>query len=103
MGKKYSRGCPVGFFSSWYRQTSDRCNPAHPNSGESGCKISTRGRRFYPRQSGVLLLIVLVTIVFMTLAALTFMSLMQVEEQACLLYTSPSPRDQRGSRMPSSA
>ena len=28
----------------------------------------------------------------------------QVEEShACLLYTSPSPRDQRGSRMPSSA
>ena len=25
------------------------------------------------------------------------------EDQACLLYTSPSPRDQRGSRMPSSA
>ena len=25
------------------------------------------------------------------------------EEYACLLYTSPSPRDQRGSRMPSSA
>ena len=25
------------------------------------------------------------------------------ESQACLLYTSPSPRDQRGSRMPSSA
>ena len=25
------------------------------------------------------------------------------EEQGCLLYTSPSPRDQRGSRMPSSA
>ena len=25
------------------------------------------------------------------------------QEQACLLYTSPSPRDQRGSRMPSSA
>ena len=24
-------------------------------------------------------------------------------EQTCLLYTSPSPRDQRGSRMPSSA
>ena len=34
------------------------------------------------RQSGVILLIVLVTVVFMTLAALTFMSLMQVEEQA---------------------
>ena len=26
-----------------------------------------------------------------------------VGEKACLLYTSPSPRDQRGSRMPSSA
>ena len=25
------------------------------------------------------------------------------EARACLLYTSPSPRDQRGSRMPSSA
>ena len=27
----------------------------------------------------------------------------QAEQEACLLYTSPSPRDQRGSRMPSSA
>ena len=26
-----------------------------------------------------------------------------VVEDVCLLYTSPSPRDQRGSRMPSSA
>ena len=26
-----------------------------------------------------------------------------LENQFCLLYTSPSPRDQRGSRMPSSA
>ena len=26
-----------------------------------------------------------------------------VLEKSCLLYTSPSPRDQRGSRMPSSA
>ena len=26
-----------------------------------------------------------------------------VEAEICLLYTSPSPRDQRGSRMPSSA
>ena len=29
--------------------------------------------------------------------------LFQVKREACLLYTSPSPRDQRGSRMPSSA
>ena len=27
----------------------------------------------------------------------------KLEDSACLLYTSPSPRDQRGSRMPSSA
>ena len=27
----------------------------------------------------------------------------KVQSKACLLYTSPSPRDQRGSRMPSSA
>ena len=29
--------------------------------------------------------------------------LLQILEDPCLLYTSPSPRDQRGSRMPSSA
>ena len=29
--------------------------------------------------------------------------LSELLEQDCLLYTSPSPRDQRGSRMPSSA
>jgi len=27
----------------------------------------------------------------------------QAQDSHCLLYTSPSPRDQRGSRMPSSA
>ena len=27
----------------------------------------------------------------------------ETTEESCLLYTSPSPRDQRGSRMPSSA
>ena len=27
----------------------------------------------------------------------------KLQEYSCLLYTSPSPRDQRGSRMPSSA
>ena len=33
------------------------------------------------------------------------LSILELAEQyiACLLYTSPSPRDQRGSRMPSSA
>ena len=36
--------------------------------------------------------------------ALTVMnSLLETKPDSCLLYTSPSPRDQRGSRMPSSA
>ena len=37
-----------------------------------------------------------------TLGFLAFVILMAILE-ACLLYTSPSPRDQRGARMPSSA
>ena len=40
------------------------------------------------------------------LARIAFPGNMQQQEEegmACLLYTSPSPRDQRGSRMPSSA
>ena len=36
-------------------------------------------------------------------AALSVVSKMPDWEPGCLLYTSPSPRDQRGSRMPSSA
>ena len=35
--------------------------------------------------------------------ALSYFNLETAEIVACLLYTSPSPRDQRGSRMPSSA
>ena len=31
------------------------------------------------------------------------LDLVEVGPEGCLLYTSPSPRDQRGSRMPSSA
>ena len=33
----------------------------------------------------------------------TWMAHVDIENKGCLLYTSPSPRDQRGSRMPSSA
>ena len=36
-------------------------------------------------------------------AKLEFRGFVGVEVERCLLYTSPSPRDQRGSRMPSSA
>ena len=38
-----------------------------------------------------------------TVASQQSNDLQNAESQACLLYTSPSPRDQRGSRMPSSA
>ena len=33
----------------------------------------------------------------------TLLGIIERKYQRCLLYTSPSPRDQRGSRMPSSA
>ena len=39
----------------------------------------------------------------MRMAAGLVRSAIEVVPGACLLYTSPSPRDQRGSRMPSSA
>ena len=35
--------------------------------------------------------------------SLKFLSGSEIDYSNCLLYTSPSPRDQRGSRMPSSA
>ena len=35
--------------------------------------------------------------------AINVYSMNNIHYQCCLLYTSPSPRDQRGSRMPSSA
>ena len=35
--------------------------------------------------------------------AVGILSRVNIEVEGCLLYTSPSPRDQRGSRMPSSA
>ena len=47
-----------------------------------------------------------VGIIVMALAVLPMLSIggMQLfKTESCLLYTSPSPRDQRGSRMPSSA
>ena len=52
----------------------------------------------------------LITLFFSILTGMNFRGNMVSNEQAplkrtlsCLLYTSPSPRDQRGSRMPSSA
>ena len=35
--------------------------------------------------------------------AMTAITAITAQNTTCLLYTSPSPRDQRGSRMPSSA
>ena len=36
-------------------------------------------------------------------SSLAFDTILLKDKEDCLLYTSPSPRDQRGSRMPSSA
>ena len=38
-----------------------------------------------------------------TIVVSPLIALMKDQVDSCLLYTSPSPRDQRGSRMPSSA
>ena len=40
---------------------------------------------------------------FLGTAGLSAPEILTADDNACLLYTSPSPRDQRGSRMPSSA
>ena len=45
------------------------------------------------------LLVALLTVVMIPVTATTAYA----QDPGCLLYTSPSPRDQRGSRMPSSA
>ena len=42
-------------------------------------------------------------VVFMALPIVIALVLSLTDYAICLLYTSPSPRDQRGSRMPSSA
>ena len=44
----------------------------------------------------------LAALLMMAVGALAMMNVQQ-DLWVCLLYTSPSPRDQRGSRMPSSA
>ena len=54
----------------------------------------TKGQRFWLTTAGTLLLV-------MFFCAAT--QLVAPSFNACLLYTSPSPRDQRGARMPSSA
>ena len=63
-------------------------------SDVAGLPILTRVRRELPSRSGDIDRAVREILV----DALTVYSL-----ELCLLYTSPSPRDQRGSRMPSSA
>ena len=40
---------------------------------------------------------------YMVYASMTHQYIFNYKSKDCLLYTSPSPRDQRGSRMPSSA
>ena len=63
----------------------------HPATGGDGTSLC----------SGDMLLEALVACAGVTLKAVA--TAIEVDLRDCLLYTSPSPRDQRGSRMPSSA
>ena len=46
--------------------------------------------------------LLLMTSIYLSLGEVGF-QILGIQPIGCLLYTSPSPRDQRGSRMPSSA
>ena len=50
-----------------------------------------------------ILLALIGLVIYMSQLAIGFIGFIAVGVLICLLYTSPSPRDQRGSRMPSSA
>ena len=61
-------------------------------------------RLLEPEQFGIYA-VAMITMQFFHMALFTWMeaAMVRFQARACLLYTSPSPRDQRGSRMPSSA
>ena len=86
----------VDFFKQYYRYTEI------DNSSSSILKkIQTyQGADFY--KDGIILETILASDVSATDTQITLSSDVN-KDKACLLYTSPSPRDQRGSRMPSSA
>ena len=51
----------------------------------------------------IMVIVQIVTVLSRYVFGLGFIKLQELMIYICLLYTSPSPRDQRGSRMPSSA
>ena len=62
------------------------------------------GRVISPRVRVLFLLILFLALtIVLAIFGLVIAVVFKAYPQSCLLYTSPSPRDQRGSRMPSSA
>ena len=77
--------------TQWAQRIGSRCKPPHNDSGE----YLTRATAHYPAELTWQMIGTLVaSLHYDHCSGLTYI---------CLLYTSPSPRDQRGSRMPSSA
>ena len=71
-----------------------------------GKRLHDMGRSFWPLTAMIVSLIVVAIIVMLSFGGSDYFaefSQYERKENICLLYTSPSPRDQRGSRMPSSA
>ena len=72
-------------------------------------KISSSVREAFTLMELMLVMAILVimagmvAVAYQNIAGGAEFDLCNTEIQTCLLYTSPSPRDQRGSRMPSSA
>ena len=97
-----------------FRRAMKRSLQSAMRMGAKGCKIKLGGRlggaeiaRVEQYQEGsVPLHTMRADIDYGTARAMTAMGIIGIKvwiNKGCLLYTSPSPRDQRGSRMPSSA
>ena len=72
------------------------------NRGQTVGEIA--GRVISPRAKVLFLLVLFFALtIVLAIFGLVIASIFKAYPESCLLYTSPSPRDQRGSRMPSSA
>ena len=89
----------IGGIFLLYKSTSEI---HHKLEGEEAEEMST-GKKVGVTLSSVIVQITLINIVFSFDSILTAVGMTNGVYGACLLYTSPSPRDKRQSRMPSSA